>query len=152
MMKQPVVNGNLGKNVTNKHEETYKCVEEKQGPTYRCRGIGVKKGYVEILGIKCPPIVHDQDVPIRDFHLQRESKNGLQNKCKDCDKRKRRLRLDCSREANKGRYDTYVKNYGKNTYVCSFCNEEKDVRENFGLSPSMECGIHNILYYLTSGF
>lgn len=49
-----------------------------------------------------------------------------------------------SREKNKDGYNTYESEYGKSTKKCSICNDEKDIRDHFKLSPGMECGLHNI--------
>jgi hypothetical protein len=147
--KQRNVSNNLGKNNTSNHEKIYKYIENKIGPTKKCN-FGHKKG--SKTGVK-----HEgpEDVCIRNFPLKGCSINendevvikngdGLQGFCRTCDTRRRRKRLDISREKNKGGYDTYEKEYGKITKKCSVCKKDKNIRECFKLSPSMECGIHNI--------
>jgi hypothetical protein len=148
-IKQRDVSEKLGKNITNKHEIIYNFIEREIGKTKKCR-FGHSRG--SSTGVK-----HEgpEDVMIRNFELCSIEINekgevvikkgdGLQGFCKDCSSRRRRRRLEIARENNKGGYDTYEKKYGKNTKCCSICKEEKSIRENFILSPGMECGLHNI--------
>lgn len=147
--KQRVVSDNLGKNNTSNHEKIYAHIERNIRKTKKCtfgHALGSKTG-----------VKHEgpQDLPIINFPLKGCSINengevsikggdGLQGFCKMCDTRRRRKRLEMSREENKGGYDTYEKKYGKTTRICSVCKEDKDVMECFNLSPGMECGIHNV--------
>jgi hypothetical protein len=146
--KQRNVSENLGKNHTANHEKYYYHIESKIGPTKKCT-------FGHILGSKTG-VKHEgeQLVLIRNFetkgcsvdHMGRviiKCGDGLQGFCRNCSKRKRRKRLEMSREKNKGGYDTYEKEYGKSTKKCTFCNHDKCVRDHFKLSPGMECGIHN---------
>ena len=146
---QRKVSHQLGQNNTSNHEKIYKHIESKIGLTKKCN-------FGRIRGSKTG-VKHEgpQDVPIRDFPLRGcsvtengkiniKSGDGLQGFCRECDNRKRKKRLEMSREKNKGGYDNYEKEYGKITKKCSVCKEDKNVRECFNLSPGMECGIHNI--------
>ena len=143
------VSKQLGRNQTHYHEKIYNEIEKRLGPTKICN-------FGHIRGSKTG-VKHEgnQMVSIRDFELRGckilengeiEIANGcgLQGFCKICSKRRRRRRLEMSREKNKGGFDTYEKEYGKTYKTCSICKENKDVRKNFKLSPGMECGIHNI--------
>ena len=148
--RQRKVSDTLGKNITEHHEEIYAHIEKNIGATKKCT-FGRKRG--SKTGVK-----HEgpEDVPIRDFELKGCSINengkviinmgdGLQGFCRHCSCRRRKKRLEMSREKNKeGGYDKYEKDYGKNTKECSSCKEEKNVRDHFKLSPGMECGIHNV--------
>lgn len=144
MQKQRVVSVALGRNITHLHEEIYNNLKQVKGEYLKCN-FGLVKG--SKTGVK-----HEGDsyVPITNFELKRLGLDsdgnilwGLQGFCKDCEKRKRRARLDNSRETNVEGYEGYEKKYG-NTKCCSVCKEEKSVRENFKLSPSMDCGLHNV--------
>jgi hypothetical protein len=147
-MKQRNVNSRLGKNITRDHEEIYNEIEKKVGPTKSCN-FGFKKG--SKTGVKHEG---EQILPIQNFELRNAYKkengeitikgDGLQGFCRDCSKRRRRVRLETSRAENVGGYDTYKTKYGKETYECSICKIEKTIEENFKLSPGMECGLHNI--------
>lgn len=145
------VSENLGRNNTANHEIFYTYIKNKIGITKKCT-FGHKRG--SKTGIK-----HDGciDVPITDFELKgcfinenREviikNGDGLQGFCRDCSSRRRKKRLEMSREKNQDGYDNYKKEYGKDTKKCSICKEDKKIIENFKLSPGMECGIHNICY------
>ncbi len=145
---QRTVSKNLGKNNTADHEKIYDHIEKNSGATKKCT-FGHKCG--SKTGVK-----HEgpEDVPIRDYHLKGcsikngkvsiKSGDGLQGFCKHCERLRRSKRLEMSRENNKdGGYDKYEKDYGKNTKKCSSCEQEKNVRDCFKLSPGMECGIHN---------
>ena len=149
MLKQRIVSEKLGINITNHHEIIYNFIENNIGKTKKCL-FGHKKG--SSTGVKHEG---DFDVPIRNFELKGcevcqdgnviiKNGDGLQGFCRDCSRRRRRRRLEIARENNKEGYATYEKKYGKNTKSCSICKEEKSIRENFGLSPGMECGLHNI--------
>jgi hypothetical protein len=146
---QRKVSHRLGQNNTFNHEKIYKHLESKIGPSKKCN-FGHTRG--SKTGVK-----HEgpQDVLIRDFPLKGcsvtendeiiiKSGDGLQGFCKVCDNRRRKKRIEMSREKNKGGYDTYEKEYGKITKKCSVCKEDKNVRECFKMSPGMECGIHNV--------
>ena len=147
--KQRNVSKNLGKNNTVNHEIIYAHIERKIGSTKKCK-FGHKRG--SKTGVK-----HEgpEDVLITDFELKGcsigengkvniKSGDGLQGFCRICSSRRRKARLEMSREKNKGGYDNYEKEYGKTTKKCSICNEEKNIRESFKLSPGMECGLHNV--------
>jgi hypothetical protein len=147
--KQRIVASNLGKNITSEHEQIYNYIESKNGQFKQCN-FGHKRG--SKTGVKHEG---EENVPIRDFELRGcsitkmntvviKDGSGLQGFCKDCSKKRRRRRLEMSREKNKGGYDTYEKEYGKTTKKCSLCNEDKNIRKHFKLSPGMECGIHNV--------
>ncbi len=146
---QRTVSNKLGKNITNYHEVIYNFIEKKVGLTKKCE-FGHKRG--SKTGVK-----HEGDinVPIRNFELNGcsivgeenviiEKGDGLQGFCRECSKRRRKKRLEMAREKNKEGYLSYIKRYGKNTKCCSMCKEEKEIQENFILSPGMECGLHNI--------
>ena len=149
LSKQRKVSEKLGKNITSKHEKIYSYIESKIGPMKDCM-------FGHIRGSKTG-IKHEgeKSVLIKDFELKGCNINelgeviinngdGLQGFCRDCSKKRRKKRLEMSREKNKNGYDTYENEYGKKTKQCSLCNEEKEIRDNFKLSPGMECGIHNI--------
>lgn len=147
--KQRNVSENLGKNHTANHEKYYSHIESMIGPTKKCT-FGHIRG--SNTGIKHEG---EQLVPIRDFETKGcriddmggviiKGGDGLQGFCRNCSKRRRRKRLEMSREKNKDGYDTYEKEYGKSTKKCSLCKTDKSVRDHFKLSPGMECGIHNI--------
>lgn len=147
--KQRIVNNRLGYSNTKDHERIYEEIEKRIGKTKKCN-FGHTRG--SKTGVK-----HEgpQDVAIRCFELKGcriddlgnvviTGGDGLQGFCKDCSKRRRRKRLEQAREKNVGGYETYEKNYGTKTKICSNCKEDKNVREHFKLSPGMECGIHNV--------
>jgi len=147
--KQRNVSDNLGKNNTSNHEKIYEDIKSNIGPTKKCN-FGHTKG--SKTGVK-----HEgpEDVPIEDFETKGcsigengkviiKGGDGLQGFCRNCSSRRRKIRLKMSRENNKDGYDKYDKDYGKNTKKCSLCEQEKNVRDCFKLSPGMECGIHNI--------
>lgn len=147
--KKRKVSDNLGKNNTSNHEKIYAHIETIFGKTKRC-SFGHKRG--SKTGVKHEG---EQEVPIRGFELRGCSINdmneiiikggdGLQGFCRICSQRRRKKRLEISRAKNEGGYDTYEKEYGISTKKCSQCKEDKNVRENFNLSPAMECGIHNV--------
>lgn len=149
--KQRKVSDKLGKNNSHNHEKIYKEIEKRIGKTKKCR-FGHKGG--SITGIKHEG---EEDVPITEWELKGVSVNGngevkitsgdgLQGFCRNCSIRRRKKRIEMSREKNEqgDGYDTYEKEYGRNTKKCSACQETKNVRENFKLSPGMECGIHNL--------
>ena len=149
LSKQRIVSDKLGKNATCEHEKIYNHIESILGPTKKCN-------FGHVRGSKTD-VKHEgnENVLIRDFELKGCTINekdeiciiggdGLQGFCKDCSNRRRKRRLEMAREKNNGGYDTYEKEYGKNTKKCSVCSEEKSIRENFKLSPGMECGIHNV--------
>lgn len=147
--KQRTVSDKLGKSITSSHEKIYNYIESIIGPTKKCN-FGHTRG--SKTGVKHEGEIN---VPIRGFELKGCSINdlnevvvkdgdGLQGFCRVCSQRRRRKRLDMCREKNSGGYETYEKNYGKTTKCCSYCKEEKEVKDNFKLSPGMECGIHNI--------
>jgi len=149
VFKQRSVSCNLGKNIISHHEKIYNHIESNIGPIKKCT-------FGHIRGSKTG-VKHegDENVSIRNFELKGcriQSNNevsilngdGLQGFCKDCSRRRRAIRSEDAREKNKGGYDTYQKEYGKNTKKCSSCKEEKEIRICFKLSPSMECGIHNV--------
>ena len=139
MKTQRKVNKKLGKNQTKDHDKLYKLVEERIGSQKSCKGVG------------CIKHIHTQDgnereesLPIREFDLHKSSKSGLQGRCRNCEKRYRRYRINKSKEKNKGDvYNNYKIEYGKSSKVCSRCKEDKDI-ENFNKSISMECGLHNM--------
>lgn len=148
-MIQRTVSKNLGKNNTSNHEKYYTHIKSIIGTTKKCT-FGHKRG--SKTGVK-----HEgpQDVPITDFELKGcsidekgqviiKSGDGLQGFCRHCSSRRRKKRLEMCRKNNKGGYDTYEKTYKKNTKKCSLCNKDKNIRENFKLSPGMECGLHNV--------
>jgi hypothetical protein len=139
----------LGKNNTYYHEKIYNFIENKIGKTKSCN-FGNKNG--SKTGVK-----HEgaRNIPIRNFPLKGCSidengeviivnGDGLQGFCRDCDSKRRRKRLEMSREKNKEGYDAYEREYGKHTKICSVCKEDKDIRESFKLSLGMECGLHNV--------
>lgn len=144
---QRKVSKNLGKNITYEHENIYNKIESKIGQMKSCT-------FGHIRGSKTG-VKHDGDKyrPIRDFELRGCIINdlhevvitgdGLQSFCRECSRKRRKKRIEMSREKNKGGYDTYEKEYGSITKCCSMCNENKIIRD-FKLSPGMECGIHNI--------
>ena len=147
--KQRTVSDTLGKNNTANHELIYNFIESKIGATFQCN-FGCTHG--SKTGVK-----HEgpRDVPIRNFPLKGcivtengdvkiLNGNGLQGFCRVCDNRRRKRRLEMSREKNKEGYDNYEEEYGKNTKICSSCKKDKNIRDSFKLSPGMECGIHNI--------
>jgi hypothetical protein len=146
---QRIVSNNLGKNITLNHEKIYAHIESFIGKTKKCT-FGHTRG--SNTGVK-----HEgqQEVLIRDFELNGcsiddmnqviiKSGDGLQGFCKNCSKRRRRIRLEMSRNKNEGGYDTYEKEYSRSTKKCSVCNYDKCVRTHFKLSLGMECGVHNI--------
>lgn len=143
------VSDKLGKNITSEHEKIYSHIESIIGETKKCM-FGHIKG--SKTGVKHEG---EQNVPIRDFELNGciisetnqviiKKGDGLQGFCRECSKKRRKIRLEMSREKNKNGYDNYEKEYGKITKKCSVCKLEKNVRECFKLSPGMECGIHNV--------
>lgn len=147
--KLRIVSNNLGKNNTSNHEKIYSHIESIIGKTKICR-FGHTRG-------SKTGVIHEgeQEINIRDFELKGCSINdmnqviikdgdGLQGFCKNCSKRRRKIRLEMSRKKNEGGYDIYEKEYGKSTRKCSVCNDDKNVRTHFKLSPGMECGIHNV--------
>jgi hypothetical protein len=146
--KQRVVSKRLGKNMVNKHEFIYSEIEKRIGSTKICN-------FGHVLGSKTG-VKHEgkKELPIRNFELK--GCFGLQNFCKTCSKRRRRKRLEMSRQKNslkgKSGYDIYEKEYGKNTKKCSVCKKEKCIRKHFKLSPSMECGIHNVCIICTKQY
>lgn len=148
IQSQRTVSEDLGKNIVQHWGPFYEAIRKKVGDTKICT-FGHKKGSktgVKHEGEQCLPIT---DFELRGVHLSETGEiiikgDGLQGFCKTCSKRRRRVRLDTSRKENEGGYDTYEKKYGKNTKCCSQCNEEKEIREHFKLSPTMECGLHNI--------
>ena len=147
---QRTVSKKLGKNNTANHEKIYSAIETKIGPTKKCT-FGHTRG--SKTGVK-----HEgpEDVLIKDFETKGcsigengevmiKGGDGLQGFCKICSSRRRKKRLEMARENNKdGGYDKYEMDYGKNTKKCSSCEQEKNVRDCFKLSPAMECGIHNV--------
>lgn len=146
---QRTVSKSLGKNNTLNHEKIYAHIESNIGKTKKCT-FGHKRG--SKTGVKHEG---EQQVPIREFELKGcsigeneeviiKGGDGLQGFCTCCSKRRRKMRLEMSRKKNEGGYDTYEKEYGKSTKKCSVCEQEKNVRDCFKLSPGMECGIHNI--------
>tara|TARA_B100001109_G_C18850415_1_gene468967 strand:+ start:1059 stop:1988 length:930 start_codon:yes stop_codon:yes gene_type:complete len=149
MLKQRTVSDKLGQNITNHHEIIYNFIENKIGRTKKCL-FGHSRG--SSTGVKHEGEIN---VPIRNFELKGcsigeegniiiKNGDGLQGFCRECSKRRRKKRLEIAREKNKEGYVSYINRYGKNTKCCSICKEEKEIRENFILSPGMECGLHNI--------
>jgi len=141
------VNELLGKNQTKDHEEIYEEIKKKIGPTKICN-FGHTRG--SKTGIK-----HEGEkvLPIESFELKgciydKSTKSyvingcGLQGFCRDCSKRRRRKRLEQSKKNNTGGYQQYINTYGE-TKKCSMCKNVLHCKK-FNLSPSMECGIHNI--------
>ncbi len=146
---QRTVSNNLGKNNTLNHEKIYAYIENKIGKTKKCV-FGHKRG--SKTGVKHEG---EQLVPIRNFetkgcsidHMGRviiKGGDGLQGFCINCSKRRRKMRLEMSRKKNEGGYDIYEKEYDRITKKCSVCEQDKNVRYCFKLSPGMECGIHNV--------
>jgi hypothetical protein len=139
---QRIVNSTLGRNQTRNHDALYAAVERRYGPTKTCKfGLirgsktGVKHQHTQT-GEEGP-----EELPIRNFELH--TKSGVQGFCRTCSERRRRARIEQSREANlAGGYPLYIEKYG-NTKICSRCKEAKDAH-SFNLSPSMECGLHNM--------
>lgn len=147
MLTQRKIKGLLGVVNTRHHELLYTEIERKNGSHKRCN-FGHTRG--SKTGVK-----HEGNkiLPIRDFELKSATitssgkydikGDGLQNFCRTCSSRRRRVRIEQSRDINKGGYDVYIKRYGKHTRKCSICKEEKNIHF-FKLSPSMESGIHNV--------
>jgi hypothetical protein len=150
--KQRVVNKNLGKNNSKDHIQIYDEIEKIIGKTKKCN-------FGHIRGSKTG-VKHEGsfEVNIRDFELQGVSVfnneviikkgDGLQSFCRNCSKLRRRVRIDTSRKekANKTPeeiYESYKLKYGINLKKCSRCETDKELN-NFTISVSMECGIHNI--------
>jgi len=139
---QRIVNSTLGRNQTRNHDALYAVVERRYGPTKTCKfGLtrgsktGVKHQHTQT-GEEGP-----EELPIRNFELH--AKSGVQGFCRTCSARRRRARIEQSREANlAGGYPLYIKKYG-NTKTCSRCKDAKDAH-SFNLSPGMECGLHNM--------
>jgi len=148
MLKTRSVSETLGHNNTHHHEEIYREIERKIGPTVICN-FGHIKGSKTGIKHEGPNLIPIRDYELNGASIDSEGKiqikgTGLQGFCKTCSKRRRRVRLDMSREENTGGYETYKQKYGKDTHKCSLCKIEKIVEENFKLSPGMECGLHNI--------
>jgi len=148
MSTQRKVSKNLGRNNTHDHERIYNHIETIIGKTKECN-FGHVRG--SNTGVK-----HEGEpkVPIREFETKGVSVSdsgdviikkgdGLQGFCKICSKRRRRKRLEMSKEKNKDGYKAYEKNYNKTTKVCSQCKQDEPMT-NFNLSPGMECGLHNV--------
>lgn len=141
-IQRQITSETLGKNNTSNHEEIYKRIEEKIGQYKKCT-------FGKINGSKTG-VKHegDEDVPIRNFSLLlTKGKERLQGQCKDCEKKRRQVRLNTSRNKfeNKSFEEIskiYEKEYQKNTKECSNCKIEKKL-EMFNLSPGMESGFHN---------
>jgi len=139
---QRTVSENLGRNRTRNHAELYAAVKERYGAIKICK-FGLTRG--SITGVKHINTITGEEgpeeLPIRDFELH--TGTGVQGFCRTCSKRRRRARIEQSREANlAGGYPLYIEKYG-NTKICSRCKEAKDAH-SFILSPSMECGLHNM--------
>uniref|UniRef100_A0A6C0LSS9 Uncharacterized protein n=1 Tax=viral metagenome TaxID=1070528 RepID=A0A6C0LSS9_9ZZZZ len=147
MLTQRKIKGLLGVVNTRHHELLYTEIERKIGSHKTCN-------FGHIRGSKTG-IKHEGDkiLPIRNFELKSANMTslgefdikgcGLQGFCRTCSSRRRRVRIEQSRDINKGGYDVYIKRYGKHTRICSVCKEEKNIY-CFKLSPGMESGIHNV--------
>lgn len=152
LSKQRAVSAALGQNITKDHTAIYCEIEKKIGATKKCT-FGHTRG--SKTGVKhegCP------NVPIREFELRGATINedntvtitgrdGLQGFCKVCSTRRREARINEEKEAKKDKttdeiYQLYITKYGKNTKKCSRCSKDKTLEE-FNLSISMECGLHN---------
>jgi len=156
--QQREVSENLGKNNTSCHEQFYAHIEKKYGPFKDC-SFGHTRG--SKTGVKHEG---EQKLPIREFELKGcsidhnneviiKKGDGLQGFCRTCSRRRRRIRSKKAQEKNEGHgYDIYERDYGKSTKKCSKCKEEKHIKDSFKLSPSMECGIHNVCIICTQTY
>ena len=142
------VNELLGKNQTKDHEDIYKYIAEELKITEKKCSMGCsKKGNKFNISHK-----GDRMCPITDFRLNGIRKvNGeivceknvpLQGQCIRCDTLWRKARLVHSTKENTGGHQQYINKYG-DTKKCSMCKNELNCM-NFNLSPSMECGLHNV--------
>lgn len=133
------VNKKLGKNQTKDHDKLYENVREKYGPTKICKGVSCIKHIHTVTGDQCK-----EELPIRDFPLQTSSSDGLQGRCRTCDRKYRKHRTNKAKKKNQGDvYNNYKNEYGTSTKRCSRCGEEKNIIE-FNKSVGMECGLHNM--------
>jgi hypothetical protein len=142
------VNELLGKNQTKDHEEIYKYIKEELKITEKkCSSGCSKKGNKFNISHK-----GDRMCPITDFRLNGIRKvNGeivceknvpLQGQCMRCDTLWRKARSVHSTKKNTGGHQQYINKYG-DTKKCSVCKNELNCMD-FNLSPSMECGLHNV--------
>ena len=141
------VNELLGKNIKKDHEKIYEEIKKKIGPTKICnfghtRGskTGIKHEGGKVLPIECFELKGCKyDEATNSISINGD---GLQGFCRNCSKRRRRKRLEQSKKENTGGHQQYINKYG-DTKKCSMCKNELNCM-NFNLSPSMECGLHNV--------
>jgi hypothetical protein len=151
-VKQRVVSGQLGKNITKDHCKIYDVIEKRIGKTKKCT-FGHTRG--SKTGVKHEGCV---DVPIREFELRMayifddevviEIGDGLQGFCRNCSKLRRQARLTSEKNEKKDKspeeiYSMYETKYGTNVKKCSRCETSKPLQD-FILSVGMECGLHNM--------
>ncbi len=120
---------NLGFNTAKTQDESYAEIEA-ESPLARCSD-GKHEG--------------ERMLPVRKFYLNKGGK-GLQGACIICQKNRRANRITRCREKFQGKTkqevdDMYLKTYGQ-TKTCSKCKTSKSPQE-FSISISMECGLHN---------
>ena len=148
--QQRMVSKELGRNITKDHTLIYDEIEKRLGATKKCR-FGIRGGKTDVKH------KGDENVPIRDFEIKGvkvdEAGNivitgcGLQGFCRNCSKMYRRARIDREKEEKQNKtpeeiYAMYEEKYKKNTKKCSRCEMDKTLNE-FNISISMECGLHN---------
>lgn len=150
--KQRIIKTNSSKTLVKYYSQIYSQIEKQIGLTKICN-FGHTHG--SKLNIK-----HEGEcrIPIREFALRNvEIKNeqivigsgdGLQNYCKTCSKKYRKLRSEREREYKQNKspeeiYKLYEHKYNTNLKRCSKCHNEQQLNE-FRLSIGMECGLHNI--------
>ena len=123
------VTRNLGTNTAKIQDECYTALEA-VSPHAKCTD-GLHEG--------------ERSIPVRQFYLNKGGK-GLQGACIVCQKNRRKSRIVRSRDKFKDMTPDairalYVKDYGA-TKQCSKCKTDQGP-EQFTLSISMECGLHN---------
>jgi len=143
------VNELLGKNQTKDHEEIYKYIKEELKITRKkcSMGSSVRGNKYNICheGERMCPVTDFRlnKINIVDGHIVCKKKIPLQGNCIKCDTLWRKARLNQCKKENTGGYEQYEQKYKKCTRECSMCKDELKCT-NFNLSPSMECGLHNI--------
>jgi hypothetical protein len=142
-MKSQRATQNLGFNTAATQEESYAAIE-------RLQVIQAAGGRA-----RCSDGLHEGDrlVAVRLFYLNKGG-CGLQGACIECQKRRRRMRIQRCRERFAGKSaeeirTMYTAAYGE-TKACSHCKESKGAAE-FSISIGMECGLHNHCFACSIG-